>query len=547
MVTHGGSINTLDEDIVARLKNLFRIRFRVEMTGGGLLVIIAYGSQNVILSGNPQMTYYYKLFKRYSHFSMENVTVALDGPNQLKYDQTIQLRTKIQRIGDLVSDMYFSFQIPDIYSKYIVPGDGIRTRTSQLEFNWSRFLGAAIIQSVGFYIGGQKIQEFDGTYLLSKAQLEYDTDAYTKWSTLVGDTNELNNPANGAYTSASRTGYPTVIRDTNSGQQLNRPSILGQDIHVPLNFWFTDSTSQALPLVALQYQDCEVQITLNPANSLYSILDASGYRVGPDFRVKSSQANIDANNPAYGAVQDVSGQLGNFLVDIGYTVPGNTWFLNPRLQCTYVYLSDDERQTFATQPLTYVFPQVNMILYDGIYQARRTFDLDIHNPITRFIFSTRRSDSIYRNDFSNFTNWYTYPYAPLKQTAGAIDYLRTGATSGLLIPNSQKDIIKFVRILCDGNEIQEQKATDFFTKITPFRYTSGITNAEIPIYTWAITSSKTQPSGSLNASRIKNLQAEIEFFALPLGTNYTYNLTIYVESINFLVIASGSGAPKYAV
>jgi hypothetical protein len=517
------------------------------MTGGGLLVMIAYGSQNVILSGNPQMTYYYKIFKRYSHFSMENVTTALDGPNQLSYDKTIQLRTKIQRVGDLVSDMYFSFQVPNIFSKYISPGDGITTRVSQQEFQWSRFLGAAIIQNVAFFIGGQKIQEFDGTYLLSKAQLEYDTDTYAKWATLVGDTPELTNPANGAYTSASRTGYPTVIKDTTRGDQLNRPSILGQDIHVPLNFWFTDATSQALPLVGLQYQECEVQITLNPANTLYSVIDASGYRVAPDFKLQASRANIDANNPAYGVVQDVSGQLRNFLTDIGYYTDSNTWFLNPRIQSTYVYLSDEERQTFAKQPLTYIFPQVMKIPFEGIYQNRQTFDLDIHNPITRFIFSTRRSDSIYRNDFSNFTNWFTYPYAPLKQTVGARYDLRTGATSGLLIPNSQKDIIKFVRILCDGNEIQEQKPTDFFTKISPFRYTSGITNAEIPIYTWAITSSKIQPSGSLNASRVKNLQAEIEFYALPLGTNYTYNLTIYVESINFLVIASGSGAPKYAV
>ena len=60
------------------------------MTGGGILVLVAYGSQNVLLSGNPQMTYYYKIFKRYSHFSMENVTIALDGPNQLVFDQTIQ-------------------------------------------------------------------------------------------------------------------------------------------------------------------------------------------------------------------------------------------------------------------------------------------------------------------------------------------------------------------------------------------------------------------------------------------------------------------------
>ena len=78
-------------------------------------------------------------------------------------------------------------------------------------------------------------------------------------------------------------------------------------------------------------------------------------------------------------------------------------------------------------------------------------------------------------------------------------------------------------------------------------YTSGFTNAELPFYTWSVTSSKTQPSGSLNASRIRNLQVEIDFFPLPAGTTYTYELGIYVESINFFIVASGSGAPKYVL
>ena len=89
--------------------------------GGGLRVLVAYGSQNVLLSGNPQMTYFYKAFKRYSHFSMESITVPLDGPNELSFDQPIQLRAKIPRQADLLSDMIFTFTIPDIYSKYITP------------------------------------------------------------------------------------------------------------------------------------------------------------------------------------------------------------------------------------------------------------------------------------------------------------------------------------------------------------------------------------------------------------------------------------------
>ena len=521
------------------------------MTGGGLIVLISYGSQNVILSGNPQMTYYYKIFKRYSHFSMENVSIAMDGPNELQWDQTVQLRAKIQRIGDLMSDMYFSFRIPDIYSKYMTPNP-ISGHVNQWEFKWVRYLGAAIINRVGFYVGGQKIQEFDGGYLLSKSLMEYDTDTFEKWKILVGDTNELNNPAAGAYSGGtSKTGYPSVIEDPTRKaagfSQLNRPSIVGQDIHVPLNFWFTDATFQALPLIALQYQDCEVQITLNPIKQLYTIHDASGYRVSPDFVMNAATANIENNIPSYGISQDISGQIRYFLTDIGYTPPAtNTWFLNPRLQCTFVYLAEDERNTFASRPLTYVFPQVTTIPYEGIIQ-RSTFDLDLHNPISRLIFTPRRSDWLVRNDFSNFTNWYTYPFVPYRQTPGVTQYLQDGLISGLLILNSQKDIIRQIRVLSDGNEIQEAKPVDFFTKITPYRYTHGFTNAELPFYTWAISSSKTQPSGSFNASRVRNLQLEMDFYPLPSGTTYTYDLVIYVESINFFVVASGSGAPKYVL
>lgn len=516
------------------------------MTGGGVLVLVSYGSQNVLLSGNPQMTYYYKIFKRYSHFSMENVTITMDGPNQLVFDQTIQLRAKIQRVGDLLSDIYFSFQIPDIYSAYL-PTRG----PHQSEFQWARYLGAALINKAEFRVGGQKIQEFDGTYLMAKAMLEYDTDAFQKWQILVGDVPTLNNPALGAYAGGvTQTGYPNVVQDPTQvaagAPQLNRQSILGQDIHVPLNFWFTDATSQALPLIGIQYQDCEVYLTLNPINTLYTVQDISGFRVAPGYVMATPTANINNNIPEYFKTTSPQDNINNFLVDIGYTTPAlNTWFLNPRLQCTFVYLAGDERNVFATKPLSYVLPQVMYIPNDGIIQ-RTTFDIDLHNPLTRLIMIPRRSDWIYRNDISNFTNWYTYPFAPFNLTTSAAPGL-SGLMSGRLILNSQKDIIRALRILCDGNEIQEEKPVDFFTKINPFRYTSGFTQAELPFYTWALTSSKTQPSGSLNASRVRNLQIEVDFWPLPVNTTYTYSLGMYAESINFFVVASGNGGLKYAL
>jgi hypothetical protein len=525
------------------------------MTGGGLIGLTKYGSQNVILSGNPQMTYFYKAFKRYSHFAMESITIPLEGPNELSYDRPTTLRTKIPRYGDLLSDLYFSFQIPDIYSKYVVPQDPTTGRISQFDFKWVRYLGTAIIQSAAFFIGGQKIQEFDGSYLLSRALIDMNTDMLHKWKNLVGDVPELNDPANGMYAGGSTgTGYPTVIQDPtkSSAEQANRPSIFGRDIHVPLGFWFSEALSQALPLVGLQSQDCEVRITLNPIQQLYTVTDISGYRVCPEYRMNAPLVDIQQNKPDYASAQDISGQIRFFFTDIGFSAPPlNSWFINPRLQGTFIYLSKDEQVTFATRPLSYIITQNTPYPFPGLY-SRHTLDLQVHNPVTRLVFVQRRSDSINRNDFANFTNWANYPNPPFQPTPGlpVTNYptsFQDGYSSGLQIPNAQMNMLRFVRVLCDGNEIQEQKPIDYFTQLSLYKYASGIGADGLPIYTFQLTSPGIQPSGSINSSLIRNFQVEVAFWDLPVNPTYTYNLTIYAENINWLIIASGTGGLKFAL
>lgn len=516
------------------------------MTGGGLLTLVAYGQQNILLSGNPQMTYFYKAFRRYSHFSMENVTTPLEGPSELSYDQTMRLRVKIERIGDLVSDMYFSFRIPDIYSKFIQP---MEPQTLQTEFQWTRYLGAAIINNVAFFVGGQKIQEFDGTYIMSRALLDYDKDKLQKWKNLVGDVPELTDPANGVYAGGlMNQGYPNVLSNTFQTTQFNRPSIFGRDIHVPLPFWFTENTAQALPLVGLQYHDCEIQITLNPINTLYSILDASGFRVAPGYFVNSDQNSIDTNIPIYANLADTTSvQMKNFLVDWNYTIPNfNNWPLNPRIQTTYIYLTDNDRKIFASSPLSYLYQEITLYPFLGLYN-RQLLDVECHNPVSRLLFITRRSDTNYRNDFGNLTNWFHYPTPPFLPTPGSTTYFQNSFSSGQLIPQGQLDTLRAIRVLADGNEVMQEKPIDYFTRITPYKYLTGDSEDLIPVYSFSLHSPNNQPAGSINASRIKNFQVEVDVYPLPLNTTYTYNVYLYVESYNFFEVTSGLGGKKYAI
>jgi hypothetical protein len=104
-----------------------------------------------------------------------------------------------------------------------------------------------------------------------------------------------------------------------------------------------------------------------------------------------------------------------------------------------------------------------------------------------------------------------------------------------------------VRVLCDGNEIQEMKKADYLTRYVPYKYTKGIGQDGLPIYSFQLDQKATQPSGSLNASRIRNFQVEVDVFPLPTNPTYTYDLNIYVENINFLEIVSGMGGLKYAL
>jgi hypothetical protein len=606
------------------------------MGSGGLLALISYGTQNVILNGNPKMTYFYKVFKSYSHFSMENITVAFNSQNDITFDNPVSLRLKIPRNGDLMSEMIFSFTLPDIYSKYV------DSRAYQYEFQWTRCIGAAIIQSVQFNIGGQKIQEFDGTYIMTRAYTDMDSDSLDKWSYLVGDTPEMTDPLNGRYAgqlyyqgqlfpayptvkssspanitvleyntgaitltrasgavpvvgySVSGPGIPnnaiivsvspynrftgpidynpdsantnlttftisapvtttttiqTALRITSPQPIASRPSIVGRDIHVPLPFWFTEATSNAVPLVGLQNQECEVVLTLNPISQLYNIQDTSGNRVNPTKTtavIGEDTDNILAGNPTYNdSIVDIT----NFLTDFGTTPPTFTSiYINPRVQITYIYLPKEEQEIFATRPLSYIVPQVTPILLSNIV-SRNTYDLDIHLAITRLLFAQRRSDWIYRNDFANFTNWSTWPIAPfrfiptmLRNSNGDPAF----SSSGLLVTGGQQDIIRNIRILCNGNELQELKTVDFFTRYSPYRYTAGKGMPGLAVYSFELSHSPTQPSGSINASYIRKFQVDIDVWPLPPNFNYLYEVTVYAENLNFLEVVSGMGGLKYA-
>jgi hypothetical protein len=120
-------------------------------------------------------------------------------------------------------------------------------------------------------------------------------------------------------------------------------------------------------------------------------------------------------------------------------------------------------------------------------------------------------------------------------------------TSGQLAPAVQQDIIRHIRILCDGNEVQEAKPVQYFKELSSWKYATGVFPAGLSIYSFALHSSNwMKPSGTLNTSRVKNFQIDIDMWPLTQDTNFLMDYVVYVESLNFFVVEGGMGGMKYA-
>ncbi len=548
---------------------------------GGLIALVSFGNENTVVNGNPQMTYFYKAFVRHTHFSIEPIQIPLDGPQQLNLDAPILVKARIPREGDLLSDLVLRLDVPEIYSKayidYDVSGNPYLTQTPH-QWQWVRQLGVRIIDRITFLVGGAKIQEFTSDWIAARAMLDMDQTEYQKWRTMVGDVPELFDPANGVYADPAG-GYPNVVAWSTQAVQTNAPSIPSRRLRIPLGLWFADGIQNALPLVALQTHYAEIQIQLRSLRELYTIRDPSGVRLRYGYKQQAYLPtdqytrvwNPDLLGPLpttlnnlYGSYTDPTGAPRNFYTDISGAIPSSDgWPMNMSLEGSFVFLTDAERKVFATKPLSYMVRQVQPFLFPGVVGKSR-YEVDVHNMATRAVWFARRSDAIpFRNDHTNLTNWifptgaerpYPIPLSGYPSIAGV-------GRSGLQLAGLQRRILRGATFIANGTPLFSTEDAEYFNQYVPYRYLKGNTMPSenfglasqfemwpLHVLSFALDGSDAlQPSGTLNTSRIDKLQFEFDVEPIPVGALYTYDVALFVETLNFLELSSGMGGLKFAL
>lgn len=84
---------------------------------GGLLQIATYGSQDMFLTGIPEITFFKVVYRRYTNFSMESIIIPFD--NQTGFGKTMDVI--LPRVGDLIHKSYLQIILPEITIKRRVP------------------------------------------------------------------------------------------------------------------------------------------------------------------------------------------------------------------------------------------------------------------------------------------------------------------------------------------------------------------------------------------------------------------------------------------
>jgi len=224
--------------------------------GGGLLNLISKGSEDIILTGNPDISFFKNVYKKYSNFGSQYFRIDYTGLRSLSYKNETVIEFDVPRHADLLGDTYFVVNLPDIYSQ-----PPIYNNKYCPKFKWIRDIGYNMIKKVTISIGGQKINEYSGEYFINLRDREYYSDKREKCNEMTGNTPELYDPSS-KYNGM----YPNAFKSTSF-----EPSIRGRKLYIPIDCWFGHVSHMHLPLVALQYHEVKIRIELRSINELYVV------------------------------------------------------------------------------------------------------------------------------------------------------------------------------------------------------------------------------------------------------------------------------------
>tara|TARA_Y100000741_G_scaffold346473_1_gene312832 strand:- start:3929 stop:5701 length:1773 start_codon:yes stop_codon:yes gene_type:complete len=524
---------------------------------GGLLNLVSYGNQNIMINGNPTKTMFKTTYAKHTNFGLQKFRIDYEGSKTLNMTASSHFDFKVPRYADLLMDTYLVVQLPHIWSPIIPPTSSASNNFDSLwrpyEFKWIKNLGTQMIERVRFTIGGQVIQEYTGQYLTNMVERDFDDAKKKLYYNMTGNTAEFNDPAN-SEKSKNMNQYPNAYYC--APPDTPEPSIRGKKLYIPLNIWFTLSSKMAFPLTALQYNEFHIEIDIRPVNELFVIRNIISDESSTAARTEQEASvygtsmehiHIYHNNYYHKPdFNDEKEQLHRFIQpppDISlrgtsYTNKRTDWKNDIHLISTYAFLTEEEGKVFSENSHDYLIKQVYQHDINNIIGPQRT-KIDTNGLVSNFMWYFQRNDVNMRNEWSNYTNW-PFDFIPTdifspsdisndnpnnQEISQWSDHDSNnsitpqedgdGTPSGILItgkyvPENEKTILKTLGILFDGKYRENPLDEGVFNYVEKYVRTSGNAPEGLYFYNFGIKTNPMdiQPMGGVNLSKFKDVEFE---------------------------------------
>jgi hypothetical protein len=504
---------------------------------GGIMQLIFQGAQDLYLTGNPTMTFFKTVYKRYTQFGTEYISLPFDPIPSFTPTQMTMATCKIDRNADLLHDTYLIYDLPAIYTNNIIP------------FGWVEEVGTRIIQQISIRLDGNVLDTQRGDFMKVYSDIAFNGTRKYQWLKCVGGESYMLN-----------TGQNLSNDITNQTVAIN-----ARRLYIPLLFWYCLNSGLSIPLIALQYNELYIDCTFSPLNELIRIGKplVSPKQLFGDY--KNSDFNINIRNYLL--------SLGFDQTNVFYYFTQNNWQSNTYLLGNYVYLGDDERKMFAQTSHEYLITQVQFLLFQGLKAGPNYLETTFSHPVKEIIWFLTQDNLDQSNNWYNFTGLqdsFSFQYYQSQlQYYGLqhydeplLSYIKENFTdfvNGVKAQSVYKlqpqvvqtyfgnfySIMQDMQPVFNNNDRMEIQDHDFYQNLQLFKYHSGIGRNGLYVLSFAFKPEDHQPSGTQNFSRLDYQEFRLQIFnTYPIEQRFNCNM--YAINYNVFRIIGGIGSTVFS-
>jgi len=508
---------------------------------GAIIQLVAYGIQDLYLTGDPQITFFKIIYRRHTNFSIENVLQNFSSPANFGEIVTCT----ISRVGDLVGQIFLYVNIPAL-PKFIDPLTCMEDPNKKIA--WVNYLGYALIQEITFEIGGKLIDKQYGEWLYIWEQVSGRQDnAINK---MVGNVPEMYDFSNGKK---------------------------GYELYIPLKFWFCKNAGLSLPLIALASSDVKIKVTfrrleecirIGPSYSIEMLDDVipfqqgdyieqtvdgqtiAGYFMSYDYLEKrmyyikifnpnaiiKNFTSLQQPSVSTGIINNVSYagnipyRIYNSLTQTYATPKPNTIemaeltnlpykpsFVNSFLYVNYIYLDTDERLKFARSNHEYLIEQIQYNQELGVTSPNVKQNLNLDHPCKAHYWIAQLDSLVGPNTINDLFNYTTsYIHKP------------DGSYYGT-------DLVETADLLLNGRDRFGVRESEYFNLVEPYQCHYRGPEVGINMYSFCLNPEDHQPSASCNMSKIDYITMQMHLND-SITTQNTCRIRSYTINYNVLRI-----------